>query len=468
MWDRSTRTSQAVDGEETANISGMYYDWTVTDEGTLGNWKDGNMPCKFYRYIGEDEYADATDMLIEDVCRRAIEYRNDVLTIFNISRNDIMAEKAIVTYLKGELTMVECREFALSRRESIAYMEELAANKGMPVTEKLAESLDPDTDTFYINELDTAFNACFDNYIRNTVYPAYAGCTKPEVKKNGAEGKAADELAEMIGLAGVKEMINKSVDYFKLQQAYKERNIIMDNPARSMIFTGNPGTAKTTVARLTARIFRENGLLDRGKLVEVGRSDLVGRFVGWTAPTVKEAFRRAKGSILFIDEAYSLVDGKNGSFGDEAINTIVQEMENHRDDTIVIFAGYPDEMEKFLEKNPGLRSRIAFHVNFPDYSEDELLDILRLMVKNKNLKLPGTAADRALEIFREAVKIHDFGNGRFVRNLLENAMMSMSQRLAEKDLSRISDRQLVTLRAEDFRMPMLTAKKEVRTRTIGF
>ena len=417
---------------------------------------------------GENEYADTTDAMIEEVCRHALKHRNDILTIFNITRHDVKAENAIASYLKDELRLVQLREAAIGFKDCISYLGELAAEKDIHNTGELEKKLDPNTETYYISELDKIFNEYYNEHIRNTAFPAYADCNVFKAKESKIEGKAADELAEMIGLDSVKDVINRSVNFFRLQQAYRDRNIVMDNPARSMIFTGNPGTAKTTVARLTAKIFRDNGLLANGRLVEVGRADLVGKFVGWTAPTIKAAFRKAKGSILFIDEAYSLVDDRDGSFGDEAINTIVQEMENHRDDTIVIFAGYPDKMEGFLAKNPGLRSRIAFHVDFPDYKENELLDILRLMVKNKNMKLAGDAEDKAREIFREAVKLHDFGNGRFVRNLLESAVMGMSQRLAGQDLNKLSDEMLVTLTADDFTMPKLTAQKDDSRRKIGF
>lgn len=142
-----------------------------------------------------------------------------------------------------------------------------------------------------------------------------------------------------------------------------------------MVFIGNSGTAKTTAARLFARIMKDNGLLSKGQLIEVGRGDLVGKCVGWTAQTVQAKFKVAIGGVLFIDEAYSLVDKHSGSFGDEAINTIVQEMENHREDVVAIFAGYPNKMEGFLQKNPGLRSRIAFHVPFADYTSDEISTI---------------------------------------------------------------------------------------------
>ena len=201
--------------------------------------------------------------------------------------------------------------------------------------------------------------------------------------------------------------------------------------------------------------------------MEVGRADLVGKYVGWTATIVKDAFKRAKGSVLFIDEAYSLVDDRDGLYGDEAINTIVQEMENHRDDTIVIFAGYPDKMDTFLKKNPGLRSRIAFHVDFPDYTPDELLDILRLMAKKQSMKLDRDAEEAALSIFRKAVQIPDFGNGRFARNVLEQAQMRLSMRLTSQNTGTLTFEQLTTHCAEDFIMPVMCSDTPER-RVIGF
>ena len=233
-----------------------------------------------------------------------------------------------------------------------------------------------------------------------------------------------------------------------------------------MVFTGNPGTAKTTVARLFAQIMKENGLLSVGDLIEVGRADLVGKYVGWTAPTVKAKFAAAKGSVLFIDEAYSLVDDKDGLFGDEAINTIVQEMENHRDDTVVIFAGYPDKMEQFLKKNPGLRSRIAFHIPFEDYKPAELLDIFTLMAKKQKLELAPLVRERLLPIFSLATKQPDFGNGRFVRNLLEKSRMKQASRLVRLDPDTVTMEMVSTLIPEDIDEPQLPQKEE--RRVLGF
>ena len=199
---------------------------------------------------------------------------------------------------------------------------------------------------------------------------------------------------------------------------------------------------------------RENELLSKGNLVEVSRGDLVGKFVGWTAPTIQRRFREAEGGVLFIDEAYSLVDDRSGSYGDEAINTIVQEMENHREDVVVIFAGYPDLMETFLKKNPGLRSRIAFHVPFADYSVHELGQIADLMASQKGLKLTEEAQRKLTTIFETMRNTEDFGNGRFVRNVIEKAKLCQASRLLETDLDQITREDVMTLCAEDIEMPV--------------
>lgn len=180
---------------------------------------------------------------------------------------------------------------------------------------------------------------------------------------------------------------------------------------------------------------------------------MVGQFVGWTAPKVRKQFRLAKGGILFIDEA---------------INTIVQEMENHRDDVIVIFAGYPDKMKNFLERNEGLKSRIAFHVDFPNYNADELLKILQLMAKNKGFELNSEIEEKCLEIFSTASKKNDFGNGRFVRNLLEQALLKQSQRICTENLEKEIDREkLLELKAEDFEVNVAEQFSDKKS-SIGF
>jgi Cdc6-like AAA superfamily ATPase len=188
--------------------------------------------------------------------------------------------------------------------------------------------------------------------------------------------------------------------------------------------------------------------------------------VGWTAPTVKNKFRMAKGSVLFIDEAYSLVEEHN-SFGNEAINTIVQEMENNREDIIVIFAGYPKEMEGFLNKNPGLRSRIGFHIDFEDYNSQQLYSITELIAKKAGLQLDNGVRERLLPIFDNARKNDDFGNGRFARNLFEKAKMKQAGRLIDtENIEMLTDSDISTLLPEDFDVE--TQRKIEQKKTIGF
>ena len=209
--------------------------------------------------------------------------------------------------------------------------------------------------------------------------------------------------------------------------------------------------------------------MSKGELIEVGRNDLVARYVGWTAKTVKAKFAEAKGSVLFIDEAYSLLDDRAGSFGDEAINTIVQEMENAREDTIVVFAGYPNEMEHFLSRNPGLSSRIAYHINFPDYSEEELFEIVILMLQEQNLKLDKSAIPRVKNILASGCRQENFGNGRYVRNILDKAKMKQASRLVTSDPSIIANDNINMLTCDDFETPALASRTVPKTRNaIGF
>ena len=272
----------------------------------------------------------------------------------------------------------------------------------------------------------------------------------------------------MVGLTEIKAIVDQIINAAKIQKARSKMGLDTYGSSRHMIFTGNPGSAKTTVARLLSQILKKEEVLESGNLVECGRADLIAKYVGWTAKTVRRKFREAQGGILFIDEAYSLVDDSN-SFGDEAINTIVQEMENHREDVIVIFAGYPEKMESFLQKNEGLRSRIAFHLNFPDYNEKELLEILMLMAKEKGYStLDETTQEKCLEIFATACKNAEFGNGRFARNLLEQAMLRQSDRIIRDSAGkRINKKSLSTLIAADFEVNA-TKQYAKPSKRIGF
>lgn len=285
------------------------------------------------------------------------------------------------------------------------------------------------------------------------------------MKKEREAGTARKELDNMIGLASVKEIIHKAIAHYKLNKLCIDKGIAREKASLHMVFTGNPGTAKTSVARLFAEIMKDEKVLSTGVFVEVGRADLVGDHVGSTAPLVKKKFKEAQGGVLFIDEAYSLCDSYENGFGDEAINTLVQEMENHRDDVIVIFAGYTEPMRRFLDRNPGMLSRIAFQVEFEDYSTDELCDITRLMVSQKQMIITDEAMNKLRKNFDMIREDSDYGNGRFVRKTLEEAEMNLAERILQFKESEITAELITTI--EECDIPDLSTRKKTIKR-MGF
>lgn len=413
----------------------------------------------------EDCVASSERDTIERLCEVAKRYRNQVLTIFCLPR-ECKHVKAMFHENLGSMTLVEVREDYADQAHAMSFLKELARQNHIRTDKALFAQLEPDQ-RYLATELHNIFDAWFDAKLKTSVYPQYKAlqAVKKEAVKAAPRGSAYDELQEMIGLSEAKAVIKKALNYYKMQKLYEDKGIKPDNPAMHMVFTGNPGTAKTTAARLFARIMKDNGLLSTGQLVEVGRGDLVGKYVGWTAKIVQAKFKAAKGGVLFIDEAYALADGRSGSYGDEAINTIVQEMENHREEVVVIFAGYPNEMEQFLQRNPGLRSRIAFHVPFEDYTTEQLCQIAQLMGKSKGVCFEEDALKKLTVAFEAARKQSDFGNGRYVRNILEQAKMNQASRLLELDFDDITTEEIKTIKAVDIVIPEL--KTQVK-RTIGF
>ena len=418
-----------------------------------------------YGDIDDEDTADGIRDTIEKLCSYIKKYRHQVLTILCLPRECTKLKELFYENL-GTVSFVELKEEFLEGEQAGDYLKLLARDNHVRTDKKLFAKLEGNRG-YLAPELRTIFDGWYNNKLKTTVYPQYKEITtvKTEVEKAKPKGDAYKELMEMIGLTEAKKVILQALNYHKAQKLFADKGMIVDRPAMHMVFTGNPGTAKTTVARLFARIMRENGLLSRGHLVEVGRGDLVGKYVGWTAQTVQKRFEQAEGGVLFIDEAYSLVDGRSGSYGDEAINTIVQEMENYRDDMVVIFAGYPDRMEEFLQKNPGLRSRSAYHVPFADYSVEELCSIAALTARKKGLHLDDQAQEKLASVFETARKQMDFGNGRYVRNILEKAKMAQATRLLTQDYESLTQKEITTLCAEDIEMPEIAAHARPR---IGF
>lgn len=285
------------------------------------------------------------------------------------------------------------------------------------------------------------------------------------LKNEREPGTAKKELDNMIGLASVKKIIHKAIAHYKLNKLCIDKGIAREKASLHMVFTGNPGTAKTSVARLFAEILKDEKVLPTGIFVEVGRADLIGDHVGATAPLVKRKFKEAQGGVLFIDEAYSLCDSYENGFGDEAINTLVQEMENHRDDVIVIFAGYTDPMHRFLDRNPGMLSRIAFQVEFEDYTTDELCDITKLMVSEKQMTITDAAMNKLRQNYDIVRGENDYGNGRFVRKMLEEAEMNLAERVLQYKEYEITKELITTI--EECDIPNRSTRKRAVKR-IGF
>ncbi|MHB1141625.1 MAG: CbbX protein [Sulfuricaulis sp.] len=255
---------------------------------------------------------------------------------------------------------------------------------------------------------------------------------------------------ELIGLVPVKTRIREVAALLLVDRLRKRFELTSETPTLHMCFTGNPGTGKTTVAMRMGEILKRLGYVREGHLVTVTRDDLVGQYIGHTAPKTKEVIKKAMGGVLFIDEAYYLYKPENErDYGQESIEILLQVMENNRDDLVVILAGYKDKMDRFFQSNPGMRSRIAHHIDFPDYQPEELVAIAKLMLASQNYHFSAEAEKAFGEYLKLRMKMEHFANARSVRNALDRARLRQANRLFGRRGRSLSKDDLMTLEAED-------------------
>lgn len=264
---------------------------------------------------------------------------------------------------------------------------------------------------------------------------------------------------ELVGLTPVKTRIREIAALLLVAKARAKLGISSGSPSLHMCFTGNPGTGKTTVAMRMAEILHRLGYVRKGHLIAVTRDDLVGQYIGHTAPKTKEVLKRAMGGVLFIDEAYYLYRPENErDYGMEAIEILLQVMENQRDDLVVILAGYKDRMDRFFQSNPGMASRIAHHIDFPDYSEDELLKISELMLGQMQYRLSEGARSALSEYITKRREQPHFANARSVRNALDRARLRQANRLFATANAPLGKEALMTIEESDIRQSRVFEK----------
>lgn len=370
-----------------------------------------------------------------------------VQTIVCVNKDNQNTINSLIRKCPG-VRFVVLTDDEVSKGQAREFLKMLAWERGIRNCDGLFRLLMKKEDKYCVDELLSLYKNWEEQKCISSFFPEYEEITIGTLPADTRSDNAKNELDGLIGLEKEKQLIHSIISFYSVQKLRADRGLPAVNGCKHMVFAGNPGTAKTTVARCMTKMLKENGILERGNMIEVGRADLVGKHVGHTAPMVREAFEKARGSVLFIDEAYSLLEEEK-NYGYEAINTIVQEMENCKDDLIVILAGYPEKMKQFVNANPGLKSRIAFNVSFEDYNTEELVTILKLFADNSGYEIDEDAWDKAKRIIEEAEDDKNFGNGRFVRKLFERAVLNQSSRIYSF-ANNLDSKEMSKLTAEDF------------------
>lgn len=410
----------------------------------------GTVFVKFPEQVGQGVllFGDSDELLLAKMVALFQVYRDKVQFIFSIPNERF--RETLSEYFPHD-RFVQFRTNQLTKQEAKQYLQVKAKEDGVEMIESLLSMIAGTQNSYSGKELIEVYQEWYFLKEIKTSYPDYQKYFERETfnKKQKSALSAHEQLQSLIGLTETKKLVLQSINLLKFQILRKKQGIESETPNRHMVFTGNPGTGKTTVARLFADILREEGILSKGLLIDGSRANLVGRYVGQTAPLIKSAFEKARNSVLFIDEAYSFVD-EVGGYGSEAIATIVEEMENHREDTVVIFAGYKEPMKRFIESNEGLRSRIGFTIDFPDYDSDELMQIMDLSLKWKGYRITPKTHDFLQKIFEEIKMDKTSGNARLVRNLIEKAELKISDRVMAKNPEETKRRRLMTMQKEDF------------------